>query len=60
MSGQITFQRSDAPGSSSTSLYKAVDGGGGIVPYLRGMELLAADTEEGASFRRQLLEVLLP
>ena len=57
MSGQFTFEKSDAPGSGSTTMYKAKDRTGNHVPYLLGMELLAADTEDGALFRSQLLKV---
>ena len=57
MSGQFTFAKSDAPGSSSTTMFKTRDSTGNFVSYLSGMELLAADTEDGASFRGQLLKV---
>ena len=60
MSGQFTFEKSDAPGSGSTTMFKAKDRTGKYVPYLLGMELLAADTEDGVLFRSQLLKVNFP
>ena len=59
MSGHFTFEKSDAPGSATTTMYKAMDKTGDIVPYFLGMELLAAETEDGALFRSRLLRVTL-
>ena len=53
----FTFEKSEVPGSGSTTKYTARDETGSSVPYLQGMQLLAAESEDGAVFRSQLIKV---